>query len=137
VHYGIAGNANPSLNIGDVTIPQYWAHTGLWVWQVLKYYNFTSEFRFMSSRIELFASKLCITVVYKFLSQLLILHKANMIIGCEINAKKCNVCKNIQSFFLSHTIGITITFSKKEKRKKKKQDITFTNLAVYMDVHTL
>ncbi|KAK9273693.1 hypothetical protein L1049_018503 [Liquidambar formosana] len=33
VHYGIAGNANPSFNIGDVTIPQYWAHTGLWNWQ--------------------------------------------------------------------------------------------------------
>ncbi|XP_058224999.1 uncharacterized protein LOC131334139 isoform X2 [Rhododendron vialii] len=33
VHYGIAGNANPSLNIGDVTIPQYWSHTGLWNWQ--------------------------------------------------------------------------------------------------------
>ncbi|KDP34190.1 hypothetical protein JCGZ_07761 [Jatropha curcas] len=33
VHYGIAGNANPSLNIGDVTIPQYWAHLGLWSWQ--------------------------------------------------------------------------------------------------------
>lgn len=35
VHYGIAGNANPSLNIGDVTIPQYWAHTALWNWQVV------------------------------------------------------------------------------------------------------
>ncbi|XP_065848629.1 bark storage protein A [Euphorbia lathyris] len=33
VHYGIAGNANPSFQIGDVTIPQFWAHTGLWVWQ--------------------------------------------------------------------------------------------------------
>ncbi|KAL5558686.1 hypothetical protein UlMin_034897 [Ulmus minor] len=33
VHYGIAGNANPSLNIGDVTIPQYWSHTALWSWQ--------------------------------------------------------------------------------------------------------
>ncbi|KAI7995530.1 Bark storage protein A [Camellia lanceoleosa] len=33
VHYGIAGNANPSLNIGDVTIPQYWSHTALWNWQ--------------------------------------------------------------------------------------------------------
>ncbi|RDX79679.1 Bark storage protein A [Mucuna pruriens] len=33
VHYGIAGNANPKLQIGDVTIPQYWAHTGLWNWQ--------------------------------------------------------------------------------------------------------
>ncbi|XP_049934260.1 uncharacterized protein LOC116255941 [Nymphaea colorata] len=34
VHYGIAGNANSALEIGDVTIPQYWAHTGLWNWQV-------------------------------------------------------------------------------------------------------
>lgn len=33
VHIGIAGNANPSLQIGDVTIPRYWAHTGLWNWQ--------------------------------------------------------------------------------------------------------
>lgn len=33
VHYGIAGNANPSLHVGDVTIPQYWAHLGLWNWQ--------------------------------------------------------------------------------------------------------
>ncbi|GMY36054.1 bark storage protein A [Fagus crenata] len=33
LHYGIAGNANPDLQIGDVTIPQYWAHTGLWNWQ--------------------------------------------------------------------------------------------------------
>ncbi|KAH0989821.1 hypothetical protein GBA52_001304 [Prunus armeniaca] len=33
VHYGIAGNANPSLNIADVAIPHYWAHTALWNWQ--------------------------------------------------------------------------------------------------------
>ncbi|GMN39958.1 hypothetical protein TIFTF001_009176 [Ficus carica] len=34
VHYGmIAGNANPSLNIGDVAVPQYWSHTALWKWQ--------------------------------------------------------------------------------------------------------
>ncbi|MED6172809.1 hypothetical protein PIB30_053402 [Stylosanthes scabra] len=33
VHYGIAGNANPSLNIGDVAIPHYWAHLALWSWQ--------------------------------------------------------------------------------------------------------
>jgi len=38
VHYGIAGNANPQLQIGDVTIPQYWAHTGLWNWQVPSFY---------------------------------------------------------------------------------------------------
>ncbi|KAE8712563.1 hypothetical protein F3Y22_tig00110247pilonHSYRG00089 [Hibiscus syriacus] len=25
-----SGNANPKLQIGDVTIPQFWAHTGLW-----------------------------------------------------------------------------------------------------------
>ncbi|KAL3744966.1 hypothetical protein ACJRO7_014124 [Eucalyptus globulus] len=34
VHYGIAGNAIPQLQIGDVNIPQYWAHTGLWNWQL-------------------------------------------------------------------------------------------------------
>nr|GLL50016.1 bark storage protein A-like [Ipomoea trifida] len=33
VHYGIAGNANPSLHIGDVAIPQYWSHLALWNWQ--------------------------------------------------------------------------------------------------------
>ncbi|KAG4190306.1 hypothetical protein ERO13_A07G022600v2 [Gossypium hirsutum] len=33
VHYGIAGNANPSLHIGFVTIPQYWSHSALWSWQ--------------------------------------------------------------------------------------------------------
>lgn len=33
LHFGIAGNANPNLQIGDVTIPHYWAHTGLWNWQ--------------------------------------------------------------------------------------------------------
>ncbi|URD96212.1 bark storage protein A-like [Musa troglodytarum] len=34
VHFGIAGNANPDLQIGDVTIPQCWAQTGLWYGQV-------------------------------------------------------------------------------------------------------
>lgn len=33
LHYGIAGNLNSRFQIGDVTIPQYWAHTGLWHWQ--------------------------------------------------------------------------------------------------------
>ncbi|XP_058075670.1 bark storage protein A-like [Magnolia sinica] len=33
LHFGTAANANPNLNIGDVTIPQFWAHTGLWNWQ--------------------------------------------------------------------------------------------------------
>ncbi|KAH9323720.1 hypothetical protein KI387_018359, partial [Taxus chinensis] len=32
VHFGIAGNANNSLSIGDVTIPKYVAHTGVWEW---------------------------------------------------------------------------------------------------------
>ena len=47
VHYGTAGNVNPSSlntadvycqkkkeNTADVTIPQYWSHTFLWNWQV-------------------------------------------------------------------------------------------------------
>ncbi|CAM8999100.1 unnamed protein product [Rhodiola kirilowii] len=34
VHYGIAGNANPNFQIGDVTIPKFWAHASLWNWQV-------------------------------------------------------------------------------------------------------
>lgn len=33
VHYGIAGNANPSLHIGDVAIPKHWSHLALWSWQ--------------------------------------------------------------------------------------------------------
>eukprot|EP00250_Pteridium_aquilinum_P034761 c8061_g1_i1 orf=108-1148(+) len=33
LHYGIAGNVNDELNIGDITIPQYWAHVGLWDWE--------------------------------------------------------------------------------------------------------
>ncbi|CAM6123545.1 unnamed protein product [Calypogeia fissa] len=33
LHYGIAGSASDSLNIGDVSIPKYLAHTGLWNWQ--------------------------------------------------------------------------------------------------------
>ncbi|KAB2626070.1 bark storage protein A [Pyrus ussuriensis x Pyrus communis] len=33
IHNGIAGNADPQFEIGDVTIPQFWAHTGLWNWQ--------------------------------------------------------------------------------------------------------
>ncbi|KAJ1274973.1 hypothetical protein BS78_05G100600 [Paspalum vaginatum] len=33
VHWGIAGNANDDLQIGDVTIPEYWAHLSLWSWQ--------------------------------------------------------------------------------------------------------
>ncbi|CAJ2636775.1 unnamed protein product [Trifolium pratense] len=33
LHYGIAGNVNSKFQIGDVTIPKYWAHTGLWFWQ--------------------------------------------------------------------------------------------------------
>ncbi|KAJ9539068.1 hypothetical protein OSB04_031801 [Centaurea solstitialis] len=33
LHFGIAGNANIELEVGDVTIPKFWAHTGLWLWQ--------------------------------------------------------------------------------------------------------
>lgn len=36
VHWGIAGNANEDLQIGDVTIPEYWAHVSLWNWQVVQ-----------------------------------------------------------------------------------------------------
>ncbi|XP_062091909.1 bark storage protein A-like [Humulus lupulus] len=32
VHFGIAGNANNSMSIGDVTIPKQLAHTALWDW---------------------------------------------------------------------------------------------------------
>ncbi|XP_059433973.1 bark storage protein A-like [Corylus avellana] len=33
VHFGIAGNLNDSLSIGDVSIPKQIAHTGIWGWQ--------------------------------------------------------------------------------------------------------
>ncbi|KAG8390533.1 hypothetical protein BUALT_Bualt01G0093400 [Buddleja alternifolia] len=32
IHFGIAGNTNSSLSIGDVTIPHQFAGTGLWDW---------------------------------------------------------------------------------------------------------
>ncbi|KAK1417338.1 hypothetical protein QVD17_26465 [Tagetes erecta] len=33
LHFGIAGNANTEFEVGDVVIPKFWAHTGLWSWQ--------------------------------------------------------------------------------------------------------
>ena len=46
VHFGIAGNVNDSLSIGDVTVPKQIAHTGIWDWQVHIYlsslYNLVS-----------------------------------------------------------------------------------------------
>ncbi|XP_022745087.1 bark storage protein A-like isoform X2 [Durio zibethinus] len=32
IHFGIAGNANNSMSIGDVSIPSQVAHTGIWDW---------------------------------------------------------------------------------------------------------
>ncbi|KAK4367108.1 hypothetical protein RND71_014988 [Anisodus tanguticus] len=32
IHFGISGNANSSMQIGDVTIPYQFAQTGLWDW---------------------------------------------------------------------------------------------------------
>lgn len=34
IHYGIAGNLNNSMNIGDVTIPKQLADTSIWDWLV-------------------------------------------------------------------------------------------------------
>ncbi|KAE8077479.1 hypothetical protein FH972_016039 [Carpinus fangiana] len=36
VHYGIAGSTNDSLNIGDVSVPNYVAFTGSWKWKEFK-----------------------------------------------------------------------------------------------------
>ncbi|KAK9272451.1 hypothetical protein L1049_002824 [Liquidambar formosana] len=36
VHYGIAGSANDSLYIGDVSVPKYVAFTGSWEWMEFK-----------------------------------------------------------------------------------------------------
>ena len=44
VHYGTAGGGNPSLNVGDATIPQYWAHLALWSWQVFTFLSLYTEF---------------------------------------------------------------------------------------------
>ncbi|KAI3714646.1 hypothetical protein L6452_21604 [Arctium lappa] len=33
LHFGVAGNANTELEVGDVVIPMFWAHIGLWSWQ--------------------------------------------------------------------------------------------------------
>ncbi|XP_015876439.1 bark storage protein A isoform X1 [Ziziphus jujuba] len=32
IHFGIAGNINASMSIGDITIPKQFAHTGIWDW---------------------------------------------------------------------------------------------------------
>lgn len=34
VHFGVSGNTNNSLSIGDVVIPKEFANTGLWDWMV-------------------------------------------------------------------------------------------------------
>lgn len=34
VHFGVSGNVNDSLSIGDVVIPKQFAHTGIWDWLV-------------------------------------------------------------------------------------------------------
>lgn len=34
IHFGISGNANSSMQIGDVTIPGQLAQAGLWDWLV-------------------------------------------------------------------------------------------------------
>jgi hypothetical protein len=34
MHWGIAGDANKDLQIGDITIPDYWAHVSLRNWQL-------------------------------------------------------------------------------------------------------
>ncbi|XP_026447745.1 bark storage protein A-like [Papaver somniferum] len=33
LHYGLASNADSKMNMGDIVIPEYWAHTGYWNWQ--------------------------------------------------------------------------------------------------------
>ncbi|KAK4550905.1 hypothetical protein RGQ29_032692 [Quercus rubra] len=32
IHFGVCGNVNDSLSIGDVVIPKQFAHTGIWDW---------------------------------------------------------------------------------------------------------
>lgn len=33
IQFGLSGSADPQLQIADVIIPHYWAHSGLWYWQ--------------------------------------------------------------------------------------------------------
>ncbi|CAL5343244.1 unnamed protein product [Camellia sinensis] len=44
VHFGIAGNLNNSMSIGDVTIPKQFAHTGIWDWLELNGTLGTNDF---------------------------------------------------------------------------------------------
>jgi len=34
IHFGVSGNVNDSLSIGDVVIPKQFGHTGIWDWLV-------------------------------------------------------------------------------------------------------
>ncbi|RIA05713.1 hypothetical protein BRARA_K01871 [Brassica rapa] len=68
LHYGIAGNADVNLEIGDVTIPKYWAHSGLWNWQVGENIFIFITFSSISLRSSLLFVKVC------FRGEMLIIH---------------------------------------------------------------
>lgn len=59
LHPGIAGNADSSLMIGDVTIAKAWAHLGLLYWQVCNLFKqevwilFIGIYRFMGFFVNL------------------------------------------------------------------------------------
>ena len=42
VHFGIAGNINNSMSIGDVSIPKQITNAGLWDWLVYTKFTCTS-----------------------------------------------------------------------------------------------
>lgn len=54
VHFGISGNANNSMSIGDVTIPQQFAHTGIWDWMVKSILTTFSSFNLILVRSHLY-----------------------------------------------------------------------------------
>ena len=73
VHFGIAGNVNDSLSIGDVTVPKQIGHTGIWDWKVHIYlsslYNLVSLliFIYVFFFFFLWLIKVCAPQVWKIL----------------------------------------------------------------------
>ena len=47
VHYGIAGSADDSLSLGDVSVPSFLAFTTSWKWKV------TKQFLYLKKKFEL------------------------------------------------------------------------------------
>lgn len=55
IHFGIAGNVNNSMSIGDVTIPKQFAHTGIWDWLVCIISSIKNHFNFLEYAIAIYS----------------------------------------------------------------------------------